>query len=307
VHAVNARADRLYQIGRYYWNLRTRESVRKSIGYFTLAIDADPADARIYSAMADANVTMGDYCFGTHRPEVYFERAGQYAQQALAFDSNSAEARASLGFIALHERRMTVALNELKRAIALKGSYAPAHEWYGIALLQSSQLQKGLAELKIAARLDPLSVSTVAWLGSVAYAQQRYGDAIVYSRMALELAPQRMDALATMGEAYAAAGNPQEAREVFRQYAAVDAYYRPEAAALLARADKLAHRMTEARAAYEFARAHAWSVNNVDLAATARAMGDTAFARRAMNGAGHRSWAAAENAAVFVAQHDPAV
>jgi DNA-binding winged helix-turn-helix (wHTH) protein/Tfp pilus assembly protein PilF len=302
---VNVRADRFYRIGRYYWNLRTREGVRKSLDYFTLAIDADPNDARFYSAMADANVTMGDYCFGTHRPAVYFARAQQYAEQAVALDPNSAEGHASLGFIALHQRHMPAAFAELQRAIALNRSYAPAHEWYGIALLQSSKMKDGLAQLKVALHFDPLSVSTVAWLGSVAYAQQRYSDAIMYSKMALELAPQRMDALATMGEAYAAAGDTDHAAQVFRRFASVNAYYAPEAAAMLARVDRLAHRMAEARAAYAYARAHAMSVDNVDLAVTARAMGDTAFARQAMSGAAHGSWAIAENAIVFIAQHDP--
>jgi hypothetical protein len=49
-----------YAIGRYYLNLRTRDGVRKSLDYFTRAIDADPYDASSYAAMADANVVMGD-------------------------------------------------------------------------------------------------------------------------------------------------------------------------------------------------------------------------------------------------------
>ena len=69
----------LYQIGRYYWNLRTREGVRKSLDYFTRYVDADPRAARGYAALADANVAMGDYCYGTHQPAVYFARARAYA------------------------------------------------------------------------------------------------------------------------------------------------------------------------------------------------------------------------------------
>ncbi|HWT05185.1 MAG TPA: transcriptional regulator, partial [Xanthomonadales bacterium] len=114
--APAVRADdraQLYQIGRYYWNLRTRDGVRKSLGYFEQVVDAAPRDARGYAALADANVAMGDYCYGTHQPAVYFARARAYANTALALDPNSAEAHATLGFLALDRNDANVAQAEL--------------------------------------------------------------------------------------------------------------------------------------------------------------------------------------------------
>jgi DNA-binding winged helix-turn-helix (wHTH) protein/Tfp pilus assembly protein PilF len=257
--APAARADnraQLYQIGRYYWNLRTRDGVRKSLRYFEQVVDAAPRDARGYAALADANVAMGDYCYGTHQPAVYFARARAYANTALALDPNSADAHATLGFLALDRDDVSSAQAELQRAIALDPSNASAHEWYGIALLGSGRSAEGLHQLKTAAGLDPLSVTATAWLGSAAYANRRFGEAIVYSRQALELAPQRTDALMTLGAAYEARGEYDRAVETFKRYGAVDAYYRPQAAALLARAYALGHRLPEAREQLAFARAH---------------------------------------------------
>ncbi len=290
VHAPSAVHDdgaRLYEIGRYYWNLRTREGVRKSVSYFERAIDADPRAARSYAALADANLTLGDYCYGTHEPAVYFARARAYAAKALALDPRSAEAHATLGFLALDRNDDVVAGAELRRALALDASYAPAHEWYGIALLSHGDAAEGLRHLRTAAQLDPLAVTPTAWLGSAAYANHRFDEAVRYARHALELAPQRADALMTLGEAYAAQGDIDAAVAAFKRYGAVDAYYRPQAAALLARAYALGHRLPAARAQLAFARAHARELSPVDLAAAATALGDRRAALGVPRGA-HR-------------------
>jgi tetratricopeptide (TPR) repeat protein len=291
---------RLYQIGRYYWNLRTRDGVEKSLSYFAQVVDSDPKSARGYAALADANATMGDYRYGSQMPSVYFARARGYAEKALSLDPNSAEAHAALGLIALNQKDMTKAMNELQRAIALDSGYGPAREWYGVALVGEGKLHDGFAELKRAADLDPLSVATTAWLGSTAYYDRRFHDAITYSQQALELSPSRTDALTTMGEAYEAEGNTTRAIETFKQYASSSPYTRAEGAALLAHAYAMAHRMPEARAELAYARSHARDVDPADLAAAAAAVGDrnVAFAllRRMRE---HHTWMAIQNDARF--------
>ena len=209
--------ERAYQIGRYYWNQRTREGVQKSLGYFSQVVDGDPRSPRGYAALADANEAMGDYCYGTHQPSVYFGRAREYARKALALDRNSAEAHAALGLLALHRNEMPLATAELQRSLALDPSYGPAHEWYGIVLLERGRLAEGREHLKIAATLDPLSVATIAWLGKAAYLDRRYADAIAYSREALELSPLRTDVLKTIGESYEAQGDVERAIAAFRR------------------------------------------------------------------------------------------
>ena len=270
--------SRLYQIGRYYWNLRTRDGVEKSLSYFSQVVDSDPRNARGYAALADANATMGDYRYGSQIPAVYFARARGYAEKALSLNPNSAEAHAALGLIAMNQKEMPKALNELTHAIALDPGYGPAHEWYGVALVDKGQLREGFTQLKLAADLDPLSVATTAWLGSAAYYDRRFHDAIAYSQQALELSPQRTDALTTMGEAYEAEGNITRAIEAFKQYASSSSYSRAEGAALLAHAYAIAHRYPEARAELAYARAHARDVTQADLAVAAAALGDRSVA-----------------------------
>ena len=199
---LSDRGARLYQIGVYYWNLRTPQGVKKSLFYFNQVVETDPLSAQGYAGLADANIAMGDYCYGTHRPRDYFARARAYAQKALFLDPNSAEAHAALGFVAIQGHEVAQGTNELRHAIALEPSYASAHEWYGIALLDAHRSADGLRELRTAAELDPLSVGVTAWLASAALKERRYGDALALSKQALELSPQRADVLATY---YAAA------------------------------------------------------------------------------------------------------
>ncbi|HTZ54450.1 MAG TPA: winged helix-turn-helix domain-containing protein [Candidatus Acidoferrum sp.] len=288
---------RLYEIGRYYWNLRTRAGVERSLDYFAQVIRTDPRDARGYAALADANAIMGDYQYGSQTPRVYFSRARSYARLALTLDPNSAEAHAALGLIDMDARQLTSAVTELQRAIALDPAYGPAHEWYGVALMQQGDVRAAFAQLQIAGDLDPLSVSTSAWLGNAAYLDRHFNEAIAYSRQALDLSPQRPDALSTLGEAYEAEGNFSRAIEAYKQYAMVCESDCPaESAALLAHAYAGQHRMPAARAQLAFAMLHARDVKATDLAAAAAAVGDRdvalALLRRMHD---HMAWMSVEN------------
>jgi DNA-binding winged helix-turn-helix (wHTH) protein len=187
--ALSDEGARLYAIGRYYWNLRSPRGVALSMRYFSAVIDRDPQSPLGYLAMADANVSMGDYCYGIHRPSVYFARARAYVGQALELDSQSAPAHATSGFVALHERHRTLALSELRRAIALDPNYAPAHQWYGIALARERRFAEGTLQLREAARLDPLSVVTMRWLSRLAYRDAKLREAIAYRDEAAQISP----------------------------------------------------------------------------------------------------------------------
>ena len=57
----SAEAYQLYLKGRYFWNKRTPSGLRSSIGYFTQAIEKDPAYARAYAGIADAHTLLTEY------------------------------------------------------------------------------------------------------------------------------------------------------------------------------------------------------------------------------------------------------
>ncbi len=293
VSRLSASGERLYQIGRYYWNLRTRDGVKRSMNYFAQVIDSDPKAPQGYAGLADANAMMGDYGYGGAKPDVYFERAAGYAKKALAVDPASAEAHAALGLIAMDKDHRAEAMRELQEAIKLDPACGPAREWLGVALVERGDVAQGYAQLKMAADLDPLSVATTAWLGQAAYFQHHFTDAIAYSRQALELSPQRSDAWAIIGDTYEVEGNVTRAIAAYRRYGAADPENRPEAAALLAHAYALGHRMNEALAELKYAQAHAKDVFPFDLAIAAAATGQRSAALGALKNVHSRNlWTA---------------
>ena len=64
---ANTEAHQLYLKGRFFWNKRTGNDLKKSIDYFQQAIAADPNYALAYAGVADAYVWLPGYTVGTPR------------------------------------------------------------------------------------------------------------------------------------------------------------------------------------------------------------------------------------------------
>ncbi len=275
---LSAEGARLYEIGRYYWNLRTRDGIAKSVDYFTRVVDTDPHDSRGYAGLASADAMMADYGYGAAPANVYVARARAFANKALVLDPDSGEAYAVLGMLATEKKsgampNLVEAFKDLRRAIALDPTSGPAHEWYGVALLEKGRVSDAYAELNSAAQLDPLSVATTSWLGTAAYLERRYGDAVAYERETLDLSPQRGSAFETLGLAYEALGDSSRAAAAFTRLAEVCTDCRGEAAALLAPIYAHANRLGEARAEFAYAHSHPRDVAPEDLALAYAAVG----------------------------------
>ncbi|MBV8148014.1 MAG: winged helix-turn-helix domain-containing protein [Candidatus Eremiobacteraeota bacterium] len=280
--ALSPDGARLYEIGRYYWNLRTEGGVRKSIAYFARVVDTDPRNARGYAALASADAIMADYRFGSVSPNVYWDRAKAFARKALTIDSKSGEAYAVLGMIAstksASNRDMLLGLNELQHAVSIDPTSGPAREWYGIALIERGRFNEAYDELRTAAELDPLSVSTTDWLSNAAYLEHRYGDSIAYARQTLDFSPQRSTVYESLGLSYEALGDRARALQAFSRLATDCAKCRPEAAALIAELYAHANRFAEARAELTIAEQDPKAVMPDDLALALAALGERATA-----------------------------
>src|SRR5881227_338290 len=98
---ANPEAYELYLKGRFFWNKRTGDDLRKSIEYFDQAIAKDPSYALAYAGLADAYVLLRFY--GGASPAESVVPAEAAAKKALELDDSLAEAHASLGLIATEE------------------------------------------------------------------------------------------------------------------------------------------------------------------------------------------------------------
>src|SRR5438105_15889664 len=86
-----------YLRGRFYWNKRSAEGLKKAIEQFQQAIEKDPSYALAYAGLADAYTTLPGYS-ATPASEVV-QNARVAAARSIELDPNLAEAHASLANI----------------------------------------------------------------------------------------------------------------------------------------------------------------------------------------------------------------
>jgi len=170
---VNPEAHEAYLKGLYFWNERTSESLRVSIGYFEEAIRKDPGYALAYSGLADDYDVASDY--DLLPPRDSYSKAKVAVLKALELDPTLAQAHATLADMkSAYEWDWAGAEAEFKRALALNPGYATAHHWYAQYLTARGRHQEALAEIGRAMELDPLSPSISAFAGSALYMARQY-------------------------------------------------------------------------------------------------------------------------------------
>jgi TolB-like protein/Tfp pilus assembly protein PilF len=194
-HAIAARptenteAHQLYLKGRFFWNKRTANDLKKSIEYFEQAIAADPNYALAYAGIADAYVWLPGYTAGT--PRDCYPKAKAAATKALQLDDTLAEAHTTLALaIWLYDFDASQAIKEFQRAIELNPNYAIAHQQYGNNTLSAlGRFDDAIVEGKRAVELDPLSLVINTDMGSDYYYARRYDEAIAQLHKTLEMDP----------------------------------------------------------------------------------------------------------------------
>ncbi len=180
---MSPEAYEAYLKGRYFWNKRTGDGLKKAIEYFNHAIETDPTYAEAYSGLADSYALSGDWEYGVLSPQDAFPKARAAATKALVLDDSLGEAHASLAFaLDLYGWDWEVAETEYKRAIKLKPGYATAHLWYAWHLMVTGRNSEGLSELRKAESLDPLSLIISADMADALCIAHLYDEAVQQSR-----------------------------------------------------------------------------------------------------------------------------
>src|ERR1035438_7910530 len=64
VKAVDPEAYEHYLKGRYFWNKRTADGLKKAVDYFNQAIKEDPDYAPAYTGLSDSYALLGDWEYG---------------------------------------------------------------------------------------------------------------------------------------------------------------------------------------------------------------------------------------------------
>ena len=246
---ANPEAYQLYLKGRYYWNKRTAEGMKKAIEQFQQATDKDPNYALAYVGLADCYSLLGIYP-GTPASET-LPKAKAAVLRALQIDDSLAEAHASLAKTYEASWQFAEAGREFKRAIELNPNYPTEHHWYSLYLTVIGRTDEAIAEIKRAQQLDPLqpifrTAAVVIYfqkgdldaameqckaiieldtnsrfapmcLGRVYQKQGRYGEAIGEFQKAVEVSGREGENISALAHCYAISGRRAEAMATMKE------------------------------------------------------------------------------------------
>ncbi|MEY2538264.1 MAG: adenylate cyclase [Verrucomicrobiota bacterium] len=247
---ANPEAYELYLKGRFFWNKRTADDLRRSIDYFNQAIAKDPSYALAYAALAQAWKLLPAFNGGA--PKDCFPQAESAAGKAVALDDTLSDAHAVLASLkGINGFDYRGAIIEYERTLELNPNDATARQWFANDTLANvGQIERELAELKRALELDPLSLIINSNLGWAYIHAGRLDEAIAqlrktvemdgsfyYARYALALALELKGAipeaiaeyqktvsitedsapLGMLGRLYAAQGRKDEAQKILQQ------------------------------------------------------------------------------------------
>jgi len=249
-YTTNNEAYQLYLQGRYFWNKRSSDNLKKATELLKAATEKDPNFALAYAGLADCYAVS--YYYVGERPREIMPLAKTYAAKAIELDPTLAEPHATLAFAAwLLDWDKAGAEKEFLRAFELNPNYPTAHHWYSRYLRGIGRTDEAYREIKRAEELDPLSlviINNVAvmyidrgdlnsatrecqrmidldpnfWaahqtLSIVLVKQGRYDEALAEAQKSSQLSNRSNASLALLGHVYARLGRRTEADAVIKE------------------------------------------------------------------------------------------
>jgi TolB-like protein/Tfp pilus assembly protein PilF len=188
----NPEAYNLYLQGRFFWNKRTEEGLKKSIEYFEKSVALDPEYALAYAGLADAYSVQA--WWGWVPREKGNTKAKEMAIRALEIDNELAEAHATLGSLLCYsEWKWEEARKELIHAIELDPNYIIAHSYYSELLDILEQNEEARKHINLALELDPFFPLMHGLSAIYYYHEGKYKESLDECWKVEELAPDKMD------------------------------------------------------------------------------------------------------------------
>ncbi|MEE8607152.1 MAG: tetratricopeptide repeat protein, partial [Nitrospiraceae bacterium] len=193
-------AYRHYLRGRFYWNRRTEEDIRKGLAFFEQAIAMDPNFALAYVGVADSYTVLTAWSVLPSKQAVPPARAA--ALKAVELDETLAEAHVSLAAVKQNEFDWQGAEQEFKLAIELNPRYATAHQWYAEILLPLGRHEEAEQAFHRALEIDPGSLIIQSAAGQLYYYWRQYDEAIKRIQAVIDKDPTFAPAYAYISDVY---------------------------------------------------------------------------------------------------------
>jgi serine/threonine protein kinase/tetratricopeptide (TPR) repeat protein len=182
----NPEAYRAYLKGRFFWNKRTPDGLRKGLEFFQAAIEADPTYALAYAGLADCYDVLGFYNWVA--PLEAFPRAKAAARRALEIDSTLTEPRTSLAYAKHYfDWDFAGAERDYREAIARNPGYSTTHGFFANLLTTRGRFEEAMEEVRRAQEIEPLSLIIANSTGFIHLYARRYDEAVAAFRKVADL------------------------------------------------------------------------------------------------------------------------
>jgi len=214
-HTEDLEAYDSYIRGRFFWNKRTEEGVKKAIVYFQQAIEKDPNYALAYAGLADSYIVLPDY--SSISPKGLYPKANKAIQRALEIDGTLAEAHTSLAQIKFRCWDWESSEREFQKAIELNPNYSTAHHWYALSLMYTARFDEAIKEMRKAQELDPLSLVISRNDAVIFYYARRYDRALEKLNQTLEMDSSFSAAHGWLGRVHLQKSRYEEALREFKK------------------------------------------------------------------------------------------
>ena len=210
-----------YLRGRYFWNRRTEDGLRRAVQYFQQAVAADPTYASAYTGLADSYSLLGSIGTDGMLPTKAMPLAKSAALKALELDPDLAEGHISLAYVKLsYDWDLPGAEREFSRALELNPNSATARHWFSHYFMAAGNMGKASELMREAQQLEPLSPSINIGIGWCLYYSRQYDQAIEQFSSVTESDPSLPLAHQTLGMAYQQKGMFDQAIEEYKRAAA---------------------------------------------------------------------------------------
>ena len=215
---TNNEAYQLYLQGRYWWNKRNPEALRKGLQFFQQAVEKDPSYALAHVGVADSYHVLASTGYDAMPPREAMPKAKAAALKALELEPALGEAHVSLAMVlGNYDWDFPAAEREFKRAIELNPGYPTAHHFYAVYLMGMGREEEAIAEERRALELDPLSLIIRHNLARALSYAHRCDEAIAEERKVIEMDPNFYVAYQPLGWCLMATGKKDAAVADFRK------------------------------------------------------------------------------------------
>ena len=182
----NPDAYQAYLRGRYEWNRRTSEGLRRALDAFQQAIAIDPGYADAYSGLAGVYSLLGLYSVAP--PKEVFPRARAAAARALELDPTLGDAWASLAFSkAFFDGDFEGAAKDFEKAIQADPIQATTYHWYALSEVALARFPEALTAIDKSRALEPLSAIISANRAFILTAAGKLDEAVTQCQTVLQL------------------------------------------------------------------------------------------------------------------------